>query len=44
MSIDTKALDNAADTFSRSMRALNSMEIADLPPGRAAPGSMREST
>lgn len=32
MSIDTKALDNAADTFSRSMRALNSMELADLPP------------
>lgn len=30
--IDTKALDNAADTFSRSMRALNSMELADLPP------------
>jgi len=31
--IDTKARDNAADTFSRSMRALNSMALADLPPG-----------
>lgn len=44
MSIDPTAMDYADDTFIRSMRALNSMELADLPPGRAAPGSMREST
>lgn len=32
MSIDPTAMDYADDTFIRSMRALNSMELADLPP------------
>lgn len=32
MSIDTTAMDYADDTFIRSMRALNSMELADLSP------------